>query len=124
MNILVEKLFLYSSNTLNKSFKKVKILFDFIKKIQKAMEKPDTIPAQCVEGYNNSLKKVDIRYLFENFVLFLSMSTMRMSHSEVFSMLRKKNIVFDEEVFIFFENSENFLGGTLFDYSYKHHETF
>ncbi|MCQ2817030.1 MAG: PCI domain-containing protein [archaeon] len=49
-----------------------KILFDFLKKIQKAMEKPDTIPAQCVEGYNNSLKKVDIRYLFENFVLFLS----------------------------------------------------
>ena len=49
-----------------------KILFDFIKKILKGLEKPEEIPVGAIEGYNNCKNKVDIRFLFQNYVLFLS----------------------------------------------------
>lgn len=66
-----------------------KILFDFIKVIKKALEKPNDIPAGKIEGYSECIKKVDMNFLFQNYVLFLSICPPELETINMFNELKE-----------------------------------
>lgn len=69
--MLMIKYYLHEKDYLQVS-KSYKVLFDFMKEITKALEKPSEIPAGRIEGYTECQKKANMNFLFQNYVLFLS----------------------------------------------------